>query len=109
MNKNKEIIKLRQRLNNVNKEIKKQKKRIPIFFISFISLALISFYIVECKFYNVYGNSIDRAMYIVLTLCFISFIISLISYAKIKSYQKKAQSIDYKLYNLMKLDSNKNA
>jgi hypothetical protein len=109
MNKITEITRQQKKQTALKSEVKKIKKRVPIYIIAFILFGSISFFFLEYKFYHIYANNINTLMYIVSFLSFISFFLFLRSYVKIKKKQKEAKSIGYKLYNLMKLEPPKDA
>ncbi|MEO9571483.1 MAG: hypothetical protein ABJH82_04280 [Polaribacter sp.] len=107
MDKNKEILKKQKRQNQIKKEVKEIKKKIPSFIIGFIFFTIVSLYFLEDSFYRFFGNSVDLVRIIVVVLGLFSFSFLLISYIKIKKREKESKDIGSQLYKLQKLEIEK--
>lgn len=104
MDKNKEILNKQKRQNEIKKEIKEIKKKLPSFLIGFIFFTVVSLYFLEEKFYLFFGNSVDfvRAIVILLGVFSLGFVLK--SYLKIKKKEKESKAIGSQLYKLQKLE-----
>ncbi len=99
------IRELQEEQKLLKKEIISLKKQIPYFIIGFIFFSIGCVSVFEGKFNNLFGNSYNLILCIIvlLVLISISYIILITFKVKVKNSQIKA--IGLELYNMMKLKS----
>ncbi len=104
MNKTAEILSKQKRQNQLKKEVKSMKKKIPVFFIGAIFFVGITLSLVEKKFNIFFHNNVDFIIGTLIFLCMFSLIFLLISDYITKKKIKKYKALGSELYHLMKLE-----
>lgn len=103
MNKTAEILSIQKRQNQLKKEVKRMKKKIPSFFIGSIFLVAVTLSLIE-KNYNVFfHNNVNFIIGMLISLCLFSLIFVLISDYIVKKKIQKYKALGSELYHLMKL------
>ena len=103
MNKTAEILSKQRRQNQLKKEVKRMKKKIPSFFIGSIFLVAVTLSLIE-KNYNVFfHNNVNFIIGMLISLCLFSLIFVLISDYIVKKKIQKYKALGSELYHLMKL------
>ena len=105
MNKTAEILSKQKRQNQLKKEVKSMKKKIPVFFIGAIVFVGITLSLVEKKFNIFFHNNVDFIIGMLIFLCMFSLIFLLISVYITKKKIKKYKALGSELYHLMKLEA----
>ncbi len=106
MDKRNEILK---KQNELKKEVKFIKKKIPSYIIGFIFFTVVSLYFLEDNFYHFFGNSVNLVIGFVLLLTVVCFFFLFKNFLKIKKNESESKALGSELYRLMKLDkSNRN-
>ena len=104
MNKTAEILSKQKRQNQLKKEVKNIKKKLPSFFIGVIFFVAVILYFIENKFNIFFVNNVNFITGIVLFLCLFSLIFVFISYHIINKKKKEDKALGLQLYHLMKLE-----
>jgi polyferredoxin len=103
MNKTAEILSKQKRQNQLKKEVKRMKKKIPVLFIVSIFFVGVTLFLVEKKFNIFFHNHVDFIIGMLIFLGLFSLIFVLISdYITNKKIQKY-KALGSELYHLMKL------
>ena len=103
MNKTAEILNKQKRQNQLKKEVKRMKKKIPVFFIGSVFSVGVTLSLVEKKFNIFFHNHVDFIIGMLIFLGLFSLIFVLISdYITNKKIQKY-KALGSELYHLMKL------
>ena len=109
MNRTAEILSKQKRQKQLKKEVKRMKKKIPVFFIGAIFFVGITLSLVEKKFNIFFHNHVDFIIGMLIFLGLFSLIFVLISDYITKKKIQKYKALGTELYHLMKLEiSNKN-
>lgn len=105
--KNKKILKLKSKQNNIKKEIQRIQKYIPytLSFLLIVSLAIVFFY--DYMIYNFFGNHFGFLAILISSIGIFSIFYIIKSSIKVKSLNNEIKVINSKLYKLMKLDFDK--
>ncbi|QNM85806.1 hypothetical protein H9W90_01415 [Polaribacter pectinis] len=103
--KSQEIVRQQNKQRQLKDDIEAIKKKQPTYIIGFILFTFLSFYFLEDKFYNFFGNSVDFFItgIIILGLFCLFFIYR--NHLTINKKDKEIKVISSKLYKLMKLDT----
>ena len=104
MNRTAEILSKQKRQKQLKKEVKRMKKKIPVFFIGCIFFVSITLSIIEKKFNIFFHNNVDFIIGTLIFLCIFSLIFVLISDYITKKKIKKYKALGSELYHLMKLE-----
>lgn len=104
INRNKEISKGQKKQKLLKTEIKKAKKKLPVYFVVFLLLTVLSIHFLEDPLYDYFGNSYNFILTIVFLFSFIFLVLIYRIFLKISNKQKESKAIGVKLYKLMKLE-----
>ena len=104
MNRTAEILSKQKRQKQLKKEVKRMKKKIPVFFIGSIFFVGITLSLVEKKFNLFFHKNVDFIIGTLIFLCIFSLIFVLISDYITKKKIKKYKALGSELYHLMKLE-----
>ena len=108
MNKNLEILKQRDKQEKLKKDIVNIKTNVPRYIIFYTLLSAIGIYYFEDKVYPLFGTAINFIITVIVLLVVLSFLYAFINIQKIKAKEKELKKINSKLYDLMKLEVEKN-
>lgn len=104
INRNKEISKAQRKQKSIKKEIKQTKKKLPVYFIAFILLTVLSIYFLEDPLYDYFGSSYNFILTIVFIFTFVFLVFTYRIFLKISNKQKESKAIGKKMYKLMRLE-----
>jgi hypothetical protein len=99
------ITELQEEQKLLKTEIKSLKKGIPYFIIGFIFLSIGCISVFEGKLDELFGNSYNLILSIIVALVFISIIYIIIIAIKVKNKKSQIKIIGLELYHIMKLKS----
>ena len=89
----------------LKKEIKSLKKKIPYFIIGFIFFSIGCISVFEGKFNDLFGNSYNLILSIIVLLILTSIAYIILTAFKVKVKNSQIKTIGLQLYNMMKLKS----
>jgi uncharacterized membrane protein YadS len=101
--KNKEILKLKNRQVQLKKDIKRSKTKIPKFIIGFVVFTILTLYALKDKAHVYFGSIINFVIVGMISLCITCIFFIYSSYSKIRKKEREIISINNNLYKLMKL------
>lgn len=104
INHNKEISKAQRKQKAIKKEIQKSKKKLPVYFVVFILLTVLSIYFLEDYLYDYFGNSYNFILTTIFLFSFVFLVFTYRIFLKISNKKKESKAIGTKLYKLMRLE-----
>lgn len=108
ISRNKEISIAQKKQKSIKREIRKAKKKLPVYFITFVLVTVLSIYFLEDPLYDYFGSSYNFMLTTIFILTFVFLAFTYRIFLKISKKQKESKAIGTKLYKLMKLEDETN-